>query len=94
MFIQFVCLCLVGVVVLSAPANEKKGNVYLIDRLDTGAGDGTKLPDKYLAKHESDGIKLSDPIPYDENLPDGVYFKPVDGKTLEPNTKLKTSPKV
>lgn len=80
--------------VTSAPADEKKGDVvYLIDKFDTVVGDGVTLPNKFLPKHESDGIILSEPIPFDEELPDGIYFRPVNGKPLEPNTKLKTSPK-
>lgn len=94
MLCQTVFLCALSVV-LTAPVDEKKTEVvYLIDKLETGVEGVNTLPDKFLAKHESDGIALADPIPLDDSLPDGIYYKPANGEALDPNTKLKSSPKI
>lgn len=82
--------------VISMPIESAKV-VYLIDKLDTNItnAEGTEKlsDDKYLAKHESDGLILADPIPADKPLPDGIYFKPAGGE-LPAKTKLITSPKL
>ncbi|XP_017786225.1 PREDICTED: translation initiation factor IF-2-like [Nicrophorus vespilloides] len=71
---------LAAVAVFVAVAEEQKaGVVYLIDTI------GRKNPESIGG---SDNKDLSDtpffkPLPADKPLPDGIYFRPEDGKPLE-----------
>lgn len=53
--------------------------LYLVENLRvTEGGQGPEKKDG--------GVVLSDPIPDDGNVPDGVYFKPADGKEVQKGT--------
>lgn len=53
--------------------------LYLVENLRVS--DGGQGPEK-----KDGGVVLADPIPDDGNVPDGVYFRPVDGKAVEKGT--------
>lgn len=53
--------------------------LYLVENLRvTDAGQGPEKKDG--------GVVLANPIPDDGNVPDGVYFRPVNGKAVEEGT--------
>lgn len=53
--------------------------LYLVENLR--GSDGGQGPEK-----KDGGVVLANPIPDDGNVPDGVYFRPVDGKEVEKGT--------
>lgn len=82
-------LLVIASVCLWAAAEDEKvgGVVYLIEKLQSPVdGAEEKVPENKIGKHVDGGVELSDPIPETEALPDGIYYKPADGKPLEPKT--------
>lgn len=62
------------------PKARPIGVIYLVD-LITIPGENN---DSYTPEERKDGgVALANPIGEDESLPDGVYFRPEDGKPVE-----------
>lgn len=53
--------------------------LYLVENLKVT--DAEDVPEK-----KDGGVVLANPIPDDGNVPDGVYFRPVNGKEVEKGT--------
>lgn len=54
--------------------------LYLVENLRVTDA-GQQQPEK-----KDGGVVLANPIPDDGNVPDGVYFRPVNGKEVEKGT--------
>lgn len=57
--------------------------VYLIDVFSSGddKGQSNAIPESDQKSRPS--LLLINPLPDDDNLPDGIYYRPADGKALE-----------
>lgn len=56
--------------------------LYLVENLRIS--DTSERPEK-----RDGGVVLADPISDDENVPDGIYFRPINGKEVERGTVSK-----
>lgn len=78
-----IAMVLVSVVIGAEHDGTEKPVVYLIGDLN---GNFRHSPIKTNGTEdgvEKQGILLQDPIPDDEALEDGVYFRPADGKPVD-----------
>lgn len=84
--VTVVLFATVAVSVLAETSNtpKKVGVVYLIDVFSSRDADNSASN----AIAESDqkrlpSLLLINPLPDDDNLPDGIYYRPADGKALD-----------
>lgn len=60
------------------------GYIYLVDLITIPNDGSDSSNDSYVPEERKDGgVALANPIPEDQSLPDGVYFKPEDGKPVD-----------
>lgn len=68
---------------VQTPKARPVGVIYLVDLLLV-PGEGSETNDSYTPEERKDGgVALTNPIGEDESLPDGVYFRPENGKPVE-----------